>query len=112
MPQPLLDGATAVGAGTPISGAYIAKFSAQAFVVGTGAVSATVIIEGSNNSTPAGAGDWVPIATLNLSGTTRATDGGVAETLWGQIRARVSAISGTNATVSASIQSRGPGYGS
>lgn len=107
MPQTLLDGATTVSAGPSISGAYVAKFSAQAFVVGTGAVSATVIIEGTNNDV-----DWVTIATLNLTGTTRATDGGVAETLWSKIRGRVSAISGTGAAVTVSIISRGPAYGS
>lgn len=107
MPTPLLDNATTVSSGAPVLGGQIASFSAQASVAGTGAVSATVVIEGSNNSS-----DWVPIATLNMSGTTRATDGGVAQTLWAQIRARVTAISGTNASVSAAIQTRGPGYGS
>lgn len=107
MPTPLLDNVTTVSAGAVVLGGQIASFSAQASVAGTGAVSATVVIEGSNN-----AADWVPIATLNMSGTTRATDGGVAQTLWAQIRARVTAISGTSASVSAAIQTRGPGYGS
>ena len=107
MPLPLLDNVTTVSPGAAVLGGQIASFSAQASVTGTGAVSATVVIEGSNTGT-----DWVPIATLNMSGTTRATDGGVAQTLWAQIRARVTAISGTNASVSAAIQTRGPGYGS
>lgn len=107
MPIPLLDNVTSVNAGAAVPGGQIASFSAQASVTGTGSVSATVVIEGSNNGD-----DWVQIATLSMSGTGRATDGGVAQTLWSQIRARVSAISGTNASVSAAIQTRGPGYGS
>lgn len=106
MPIPLLDQVTAVGAGAPINGGQVASFSAQASVAGTGAVSATALIEGSNNGT-----DWVTIATLTMSGTTRAVDGGLASTLWAFIRGNVTAISGTSAKFSLAIQTRGPGYG-
>lgn len=102
MANNLLSEATAVGnTGATIMGQFIDKMSLQGFVVGTGAVSATVIVEGSNNGT-----DWVTISTLTMSGTTRAADGGVLQTFFQQIRARVSAISGTGAKVSVDYISR------
>ena len=68
----------------------------QAIVTGTGAVTATVTIQGSNDGV-----NWgkTPLATLTLSGTT--TDNDVA-TYTGPckfIRANVTAITGTGATV-------------
>ena len=92
--------AAIAGGSALIQGRTVSRFSAQASVEGTGAVSATVVIEGSNN----GGLDWVPISALTLSGTTRAIDGGMTETLWGSIRVRVSAISGTNAVVNCWIE--------
>ena len=68
--------------------------SFQAVVAGTGAVSAVVNIEVSNNGV-----DWLVLSTLSLSGTTRATDGFVANGPWAQFRGNVTSISGTAATV-------------
>lgn len=66
----------------------------HAKVVGTGAVTATVIVEVSlDNST------WLTAGTITLSGTTSAADGFVMDAPWRYVRARISAISGTGATV-------------
>jgi hypothetical protein len=74
----------------------------QATVVGTGAVSASVTIEVSNDNV-----GWISDSTsiLSLSGTTVASAGLVATATWAFIRAKVTAISGTEAsvTVTASV---------
>lgn len=70
------------------------SYTYQATVSGTGAVTATVVIEVSNNGQ-----DWLTLDTLTLSGTTRASAGSASAAPWDFIRARVSAISGTNAVV-------------
>jgi hypothetical protein len=74
--------------------------SYQANVTGTGAVTATVVIEVSNSPTVHG---WMTMATITLSGTTTATDGIVDDASWGFCRARTTAISGTGATVNATV---------
>ncbi|HET8688196.1 MAG TPA: hypothetical protein VFM18_16300 [Methanosarcina sp.] len=68
----------------------------SATVKGTGTVSATINIEVSNNGT-----DWVatPMGTITLSGTNSATDGFTSVAPWKYVRANVTAISGTGATV-------------
>lgn len=66
----------------------------QASVVGTGAVSATVLIQVSNDAT-----NWITLATITLSGTTSATDGVAMSAAWGFARGNVTAISGTGAAV-------------
>lgn len=66
----------------------------QATVAGTGAVSATVAIEVSNNNTY-----WVTLATFSLSGTTSNTDGFTSSAPWMYVRANCTAISGTGAVV-------------
>lgn len=68
----------------------------QATVSGTGAVSATVTIEYSNDGV--NALDTVG-GTITLSGTTSNTDGFTSTAPWKFVRANVTAISGTNATV-------------
>jgi hypothetical protein len=74
----------------------------QATVSGTGAVSASVVIEVSNDNV-----GWLSdsSSTLSLSGTTVASAGLVATSTWAYVRARVTAISGTGAsvTVTASV---------
>ena len=68
-----------------------------------GAGTATVVIEVSNIETPATAGtaDWITAGTVTLTlGTTRVSDGFVMDAPWRNVRARVSAISGTGASVS------------
>ena len=70
--------------------------SFQANVVGTGAVTATVVIDCSNDNLY-----WctTPLATITLSGTTSSADGFTTTAPWKYVRARVTAISGTGATV-------------
>lgn len=72
----------------------------QATVVGTGAVSATVIIEASNDGASAVA---TPLGTITLTGTNADSDGFANAEPWKFIRARVSALSGTGAVVTCSF---------
>ena len=89
------NGVTTTGAGSLVyKDAPQAAF--QAVVTGTGAVSATVTIEYSNDgvnvlSTVGG--------TITLSGTTVVSDGFTTDAPWKYVRANVTAISGTGATV-------------
>lgn len=82
------------------AGAWIYKdspYSAfQATVTGTGAVTATVEIEVSNDGV--NIVDTV-MGTITLSGTTSHSDGFTSEAPWKYVRANVTAISGTGATV-------------
>ncbi len=68
----------------------------QATVVGTGAVTATVVVDCSNDNV-----NWcsTPLATIALTGTTSASDGFTTSAPWKYIRMRVTAISGTGATI-------------
>lgn len=66
----------------------------QAVCTGTGAVTATVVIEGSLDKT-----NWVTIATLSLSGTAPQTSSYEHTSAWTYIRARTSGVTGTSATV-------------
>lgn len=70
----------------------------QASVVGTGAVTATVLIEASNDGV-----NYLLVATITLSGTTSASDGYVCNVGWGYMRARLTAISGTGAAVTVAL---------
>lgn len=76
------------------------KGAIQATVVGTGAVTATVIVDGSNDGTY-----WCATAlgTITLSGTTSSSDGFTTDAPWKYIRARLTAISGTGATVNVTM---------
>lgn len=71
----------------------------QAYIVGTGAVSATVLIEATNDESLG----WILLGTITLSGTTSTTDGFASEAPWGYYRARVTAISGTGAAVTVTV---------
>lgn len=66
----------------------------QANVVGSGAVTATVVCEGSNDDS-----FYSTLGTISLAGTTSASDGFTITAPWAYVRARVTAISGTSATV-------------
>lgn len=67
----------------------------QVILTGTGAISATVIHEGTNDE--AGLAGWTTIATYTLSGTTEVADSNVLQHSWLRIRARCTAIAGTSA---------------
>jgi hypothetical protein len=93
--------ASAVAAGLPITGSSVSTPSAgngkhtfQGVVDGTGAVTATIIVEGSVDNI-----NWVTLGTITLSGTTSANDG-FTSTAWPYVRARVpTVLTGTGATV-------------
>lgn len=91
----MLDTATATGAGAGVA-KLAPKSTFQATVVGTGAVTATVTIEVSNNNKI-----WCStvLGTITLSGTTTSSDGFTTDAPWGYVRANVTAISGTGAAV-------------
>jgi hypothetical protein len=72
----------------------------QAIVTGTGAVTATVAVQVSNeaatfNGTKA---NWITMGTITLSGTTTATDGFTTVCPWRYVRVNVTSITGTGAT--------------
>lgn len=89
-------GVTANGAGNWVY--KDSPFSSfHATIAGTGAVSATVTIEVSNDGVNAVETDALVIS---LTGTTSASDGGlVTNAPWKYVRALVASISGTGATV-------------
>lgn len=61
-------------------------------VAGTGAVTAAATIYASNNDI-----DFLAVATLNASGTTRASDGVVIDATWTSMRVDLTAVTGTGA---------------
>ncbi len=72
----------------------------DAKVVGTGAVTATVIIYVSNTGA---SNDWITAGTITLSGTTSDVDGFAMNAKWAYTKANVSAISGTGAAVTVTM---------
>ncbi len=65
-----------------------------------GAGAATIIVYGSDVDTPSADTHWVTLGTITLTlGTTETVDGFASDSSWKWIRARVSAISGTNGEV-------------
>lgn len=72
------------------------KSAFQAVITGTGAISGTVIIEASNDGVNA---VNTALGTITLSGTTSFSDGFTTDAPWKYVRARVTAISGTGATI-------------
>ncbi len=72
--------------------------SYQAVVAGTGAVTATVVVEVSNDGT-----NWDTLGTITLSGTTIDSDSFGNVVQWCFVRGNVTAISGTGAAVTLSV---------
>jgi len=70
----------------------------QASVDGTGAVTASVNIEGSNDGT-----HFDVIGTISISGTTNASDSFTSEDQYMFVRANPTAISGTSAAINATF---------
>jgi len=77
---------------------YGSTTSVQASITGSGAISATVIVEVSNDES-----QWLTLETLSLSGTTSATGGVAFVPCWRAIRARLTAISGASAAVTVKL---------
>jgi hypothetical protein len=73
----------------------------QAIVTGTGTVSATVAIQVSNEAATFNGdkSNWITLGTISLSGTTTSTDGFTTTAPWRYVRANVTAVAGTGATV-------------
>ncbi len=90
----LLSGVVTTSTGTAAGPALFGLKSFQAVVTGTGAISATVKVQVSNDGT-----NYLDLATFTLSGTTSATDGFSAEIPWVYYRGAVTAISGTGASI-------------
>lgn len=96
----MLSAQTTTGAGNAVAdNGRPPSFSAS--VTGTGAVSATVRIEGRN----ADNGVWFTMATITLSGTTSAADGFGSLVRYMEYRAVLAAVSGTGAAVSVTMGS-------
>ena len=73
----------------------------QGIVSGTGVVTASITIQGTNDPTTAAgvASNWVTLGIISLTGTTSASDGFTTTATWRFARANVTTISGTSATV-------------
>lgn len=86
-----------------------AKHTFQAYgTTSAGAGAATVVIQVSNVPVPgtgATSGDWKDAGTITLSAlaTTSTSDGFAVDAAWRWARARITAISGTDATVSVAM---------
>ena len=74
--------------------------SFQAIVTGTGAVTATVALQVSNEADTFNGvkSNWITMGTITLSGTTTATDGFTTICPWRYVRANVTNVTGTGAT--------------
>lgn len=92
----LLQDATAVSTGSRIP-CKAGQFSFDCKVEGSGAVSATVVVQVTNF--PEDDGSWKDSVTFTLSGTNYAVDGIALWGPWKHIRGKVTAISGTGAKV-------------
>lgn len=72
-------------------------------LAGTGAISATVTLQGSDF--PSSADAWQALCTFTLSGTTTVNDSATpADASWAKYRWNCSAISGTGATLNCSVR--------
>lgn len=89
----LLESAATVQTGAGVR-VYQPMRTFQASVSGTGAVSATVNIEVSNDNA-----NFLFLDTIWLSGTGSDSDGFVSDAPWAYVRADLTAISGTGAEV-------------
>lgn len=90
----ILNAVTAIGAGDGYTGLSRTGRTYQASMTGSGAVSATVLVQVSNDNV-----NWMTLGTITLSGTGSATDGFAADNSWLYTRGNVTAISGTSAAV-------------
>jgi len=76
-------------------------FTVQGTVAGTGAVTASITLEVSNDKI--GAIALGPTPVISLSGTTTASDGFSVDAKWAFLRATLTAVSGTGAAVTVSV---------
>lgn len=102
----LLTDVTATGAGAKTSPRCVNRTFQAMGQTSAGSGSATIIIEASNKAAPVEGTnvDWTTLGTITLTlGTTQTNDAFVSAASWRWVRARVSAISGTDATVNAYV---------
>lgn len=88
--------AASTGPGVSLLSEDTRNIAYQATLTGTGAVTASIVVEVSNDNV-----GWISdsTSTLSLSGTTVASVGFVSSATWAYARARVTAITGTGAAV-------------
>jgi hypothetical protein len=97
----LLKSVIAQGAGPSVQNpTFSSPIAARTFqangTVSTSTGAATVVVQVSNNNS-----DWITLGTITLTlGTSSTSDGFAALAPWAYVRGNVTAISGTNATVS------------
>ena len=88
---------------TVSTGAWMFKDAPQAsyqvVLAGTGAVTATVVVEVSNDGLVAVV---TPLATVELTGTNLVCDGFTSDAPWKYVRARITVLTGTGATINVS----------
>lgn len=85
---------TITGTGQVNGVQVLSKRTYQVTLSGTGVIAATVILEASNDQVA-----WVPLTTFDLAGSDLVTDGVAIDAGWAFTRGRVTAISGTAASV-------------
>jgi hypothetical protein len=96
----LLSAAIATGAGPGFEPSNAIRTFSASGATTAGAGAATIKIQGSNVASPSVDGDWVDLGTITLTlATTKSADGFVSLAPWRLIRANVTGISGTNASV-------------
>lgn len=93
-------GATSLtGSGTSkVYNPWGTQVSVQANVAGTGAVTADVAVQVSNDNV-----NWITASTISLTATTSDTDGVAVNAAWAYYRLDVTNVTGTGATVTAFI---------
>jgi hypothetical protein len=95
IPAVLLEGATATGPGTATDGSSPGGSKTfQAVLTGTGALTATVLIQGSNDNS-----HWTTVATISLDGSDDVSDSAETTKSFVYWRANIGAIAGTSASV-------------
>lgn len=95
--EPLLSSAIATGAATAHRSPNRTKTYQASGTTSAGAGASTIVIQGSNNNST-----WVTIGTITLTlSTTASSDAFTSDDRFTYVRANVTAISGTDATVSA-----------
>jgi hypothetical protein len=71
--------------------------SFQGMVTGSGSLSATLLVQASNMTTPTLNGHWVTLGTITLSGSTAVSDGFASEAPWQWYRGNVQSMSNASA---------------
>lgn len=100
----ILSSATATGYSDPQQARDVYRTFQAMGTTSAGAGAATIVIQVSNKATPTLTTDvdWITLGTISLTlGTTQTSDGFSSVGGWRWVRTKISAISGTTATVNA-----------